>query len=78
MWSAAKQNYYTVLKTLVYLVDLVYLESVWSVSIIWLNQINQIDQTDQMNKTGWRTFSAFCARANTPVAQEQPRDTGSD
>ena len=42
MWSAAKQNYYTVLKTSRVLVWFIW--SVWSVSFVWLSEMNQISQ----------------------------------
>jgi hypothetical protein len=38
---------------LVCLVDLVYLVRCFQAN-------NQMNQIDLMNKTGWRTFSAFC------------------
>jgi hypothetical protein len=38
---------------LVCLVDLVYL-------VRFFQPNNQMNQIDLMNKTGWRTFSAFC------------------
>jgi hypothetical protein len=45
---------------------------IWFIRLVWFNQINktnqtnqlnetdQTDRTDHMNKTGWRTFSAYC------------------